>query len=1129
MTEKLLICDEWEFSKQPFGTEYSEDFCWEKIDIPHDWLIYDAKNLYETSTGWYRRKYFYQKSDEKIFIRFDGVYMDSSVYVNGKKAGEWKYGYSTFEFDITELLCEGENLITVRVNYQSPNSRWYSGAGIFRKVQIIKRPPVHIAADGVYINAVKSKGCPENWTVTTSVEISKALEDGKLVQRIYNEDGEVVKYETVFNSQNPTSSVEVSGVKLWDINSPCLYSLETTVFDGDREIDRSVVTFGFRTIEFTADKGFFLNGRHVKLHGCCEHHDLGALGAAFNKSVMAARLEKLRSMGINAVRTSHNMPAEELMELADEMGFLILSEGFDMWEKPKTKYDYARFFGDWVEKDVASWIRRDRNHPSIIGWSIGNEIYDTHESLRGLEITKMLYSLVRKHDFMKNAYVTIGSNYMQWENAQKCADFLGLAGYNYGERLYKEHHEKHPQRMIYGSETSSVVHSRGIYHFPLSMQVLTNDDEQCSSLGNCTTGWAAKNTEACIIDDRDAEFCAGQFIWTGFDYIGEPTPYQTKNSYFGQIDTAGFVKDSYYIFKGEWTDYKTDPFVHIFPYWSFNEGEIIDVRVCSNAPEVELFKDGVSQGRFAIDHKKGIDLIADYSLEFSKGTLEAVAYDENGQVIARDVKKSFGDSVKLMAKADKDCIKANGEEITRVEIWAVDQEGVPVENANNRVFVQVEGQGRLMGLDNGDSTDYDQYKTSDRRMFSGKLMAYIGSLTEAGEITVSLSSKGLEPCQVKITACESPVRKGVSCIERIPENDMKNKDDIPVRTVSLSAGSKLLTPDAPTTEIEYTALPENNNGGDIDFKVVTFRNIKSPIADCTVENGKVMVTAKGNGQFKLRALCKNHDKRYHVISELTMTSEGFDTTYVEPYSFVLGGLYSDSSERVSNGIERGAKFGGGHAYIGFANVDFGEFGSDTVTVQIFANTNDPVNVYFYDGNPDKGGELLGKYTYDLSPIWLTYQPMTYTLPKRLKGVHDFYIGSDFCYDIKGFEFEKQSKEFSVLYANQADDIYGDAYKVEEEAVTGILNNVCVEFGEVDYSEETPASVTICGKTPLEVNSVHVQLKGEEEHRILCDFKNSSDFSQQTFDVNIPKGKYQLSVTFLPGTEFDLKWIRFNKD
>lgn len=297
----------------------------------------------------------------------------------------------------------------------------------------------------------------------------------------------------------------------------------------------------------------------MRLNGACDHHDLGALGAAFHKEAMRRKFELMRSMGVNAVRTSHNMPAVELMELADEMGFLIVSEAFDMWEMAKNPYDYARFFKEWMEKDVRSWIRRDRNHPSVIMWSIGNEIPDTHADAHGQEITRRLVTAVRKWDYRNVAPITIGSNYMPWENARKCADIVKLAGYNYAEKYYEEHHQKYPDWVIYGSETSSVVQSRGIYHFPLERATLIEADEQCSALGNSTTSWAAKNTEYCIIMDRDTPYSCGQFIWTAIDYIGEPTPYQTKNSYFGQMDTAGFPKDSYYVFRSEWTDGKKIP------------------------------------------------------------------------------------------------------------------------------------------------------------------------------------------------------------------------------------------------------------------------------------------------------------------------------------------------------------------------------------------------------------------------------------------------------------------------------------------------------------------------------------------------------------------------------------------
>jgi beta-galactosidase len=361
---------------------------------------------------------------------------------------------------------------------------------------------------------------------------------------------------------------------LWDIDSPNLYFLKSELSLNGEVIDAAETRFGFREIQFTQNDGFFLNGRRVKLCGVCQHHDTGALGAVADKDAIKRQLLLLREMGVNAIRTAHNPPAAVFMELADTMGFLVMSELTDMWQLPKTEYDYARFFDGWVEKDAASWIRRDRNCPSVIMWSVGNEIYDTHADFEaGAATLKKLMALVSEHDPDTHARVTLGSNYMPWENTQKCADIIKLIGYNYAEYLYGEHHSAHPDWLIYGSETGSTVQSRGVYHFPYSKPLLADDDMQCSALGNSSTSWGAKSVEAFLTDDRDAEFSLGQFVWTGTDYIGEPTPYQTKNSYFGHIDTAGFPKDSFYVIKSAWTDYKKAPFVHIFPYWDFSRGQ----------------------------------------------------------------------------------------------------------------------------------------------------------------------------------------------------------------------------------------------------------------------------------------------------------------------------------------------------------------------------------------------------------------------------------------------------------------------------------------------------------------------------------------------------------------------------
>lgn len=1180
-----LFCDGWEFCKTPLGSEYSEELSFQRVDIPHDWLIENTNDLYETSTGWYRKRFTYRKKDGvRTYIRFDGVYMDSRVIVNGKMAGEWKYGYSAFQFDITELILDGKNEILVCVNHQAPNSRWYSGAGIYRKVWLCETPQIRFGNDGIYIhasapqnvpntldasqNSLNTSDAPQNlpntsdtlknsWNVSVTSEIlqnaGNSFSDIRVRQTILDRENAVIstcesdacaadiscipKASRVENAvySLTTQNLKVPDPCLWDIENPYLYTMVSEILAGGEVIQRVSRHFGLRTMEFTTEQGFFLNGRHVKLHGSCEHHDHGCLGAAFNIAALRRRFKKLREMGVNAIRTSHNMPAQEMMELADESGMLILSEGFDMWERSKTDYDYARFFDAWVEKDVASWIRRDRNHPSVIGWSIGNEIYDTHADERGQEVTSLLKHLVEQHDPKGNAAVTFGSNFMQWENGQKCGDILKLVGYNYGERLYEEHHKKHPDWMIYGSETASVVQSRGIYHFPLEETLLTDDDEQCSSLGNSCTGWGAKNTEECIIKDRDAQFCAGQFIWTGFDYIGEPTPYSTKNSYFGQYDTAGFAKDSAYVFRAEWTDYHKAPFVHIFPYWDFNEGLPVDVRVCSNAPKIELFYNGDSLGSCEIDHAHGKQLTGNYKISYGKGELKALAYDENGQVIAEDVKCSFGDAARLMIEPDKTEVLADGEDLIYLEISALDENGVFCANANNRVNVCVDGEGRLMGLDNGDSTDYDQYKGTSRRLFSGKLLAVIASSGKEGKITVTITSPGLPDQHMELHSVNAPEGMKKTCIQRVcfAQTECGRMDEIPVRKIELNADCLQLSEKISETTVSYTVYPKNADyREELEFLVTNEKGIKTNLAECTVNSDHtVTIKANGDGTFWLRAMCKNGTSRYHIISVLQFTATGIGHALTNPYEFIIGGLYTRASENISSGMNRGVGFatGGASSWAAYDDIDFGSTGTDTVTVSIWANTQDPVHIRFYEGIPGENGELLGEFTYHKKPEWMVFKEDTFRLQKKLRGIHTFCIETTDGFQVSGFTFEKVQREFAKNHAADAENIYGDKFATEKTNVTGIGNNVMLDFGEFDFSERQPQKIIICGKSPLELNSIHLILNGADgEKRILCEFRmdRAADYEERTFELEEVTGKQKVSFAFLPGSNFDFAYFRF---
>ena len=484
MAKEQLWNSGWEFCELALcdsSYEIPQDAVWQNVDIPHDYMIYDTHGLYRTSIGWYRKSLRIEElsSSEEMVLRFDGVYMDTTVFVNGAKALEWKYGYSTFEVELTPYLQKGENLIYVRVVYQEPNSRWYSGAGIYRNVWLKKREKNHIVSDGIYITPVKQD--EEHWQITIDTELfiqEEACQSFLLKQCLLDSSGKALVENSIELTELPAADENgvivvsqkvgpVQNPSLWDIGKGNLYSVRTQLFDGERLIETAEQKIGFRTMEFSPEQGFLLNGRRVKVNGACEHHDFGALGAAFYKEAARRKFVMLRKMGVNAIRTSHNMPAPELMDLADEMGFLIVSESFDMWEKPKTTYDNARFFNDWYEKDVASWVRRDRNRASLMMWSIGNEIQDTLVEGRGLQITRNLKDAVRKHDYRKHAPVTLGSNFMKWEQPQECAKELDCVGYNYAEYLYDEHHGKYKDWVIYGSETASVLASRGIYHFPL--------------------------------------------------------------------------------------------------------------------------------------------------------------------------------------------------------------------------------------------------------------------------------------------------------------------------------------------------------------------------------------------------------------------------------------------------------------------------------------------------------------------------------------------------------------------------------------------------------------------------------------------------------------------------------------
>ncbi|WP_151734928.1 sugar-binding domain-containing protein [Paenibacillus tengchongensis] len=1162
MSIKRKINTGWHFTKQPLHTQPAEvealaGETWLPVSLPHDWLIYNTSNLYEDGEGWYRKTLTLPElpAQRRYALRFEGVYMNSTLYVNGQTAGEWKYGYSTFEFDITPYLQEGDNLIVMRVIHESPNSRWYSGAGIYRSVWLKSYPDTHLAPDGIYISARPAGG--DVWTV----EVESELVTGgavpaslKLRHSILDGAGVVVtSVEEAVPASDPQrepaavvcSRLSVSAPQLWDIAAPALYSLRTELITGEAVIEEESQDFGFRTFELDSERGFFLNGRQLKLQGVCQHHDLGSLGAAVNKAALRRQLQLLQEMGVNAVRSAHNMPAVELMELADELGILIVSEAFDMWERPKTPYDYARFFPEWWKRDIASWVRRDRNRPSLLMWSIGNEIYDTHADARGQEITRELMEEVLLHDPRVNAFVTIGSNFMPWENARKCADIVKVAGYNYGEKYYEQHHREHPDWFIYGSETCSTVQSRGVYHFPLAQPILADDDEQCSSLGNSSTSWGARSTEACVISDRDATFSLGQFLWTGFDYIGEPTPYHTKNSYFGQIDTAGFPKDSFYVYQAEWTDYRSHPMIHIFPYWDFSEGQLIDVRVTSNAPRIELFLNGESQGSFDIDHARGKQLVGNWQLPYTPGVLRAVAYDGEGRIIATDEQTSFGDAAALILTPDKTTLAADGSDLIFVTVTAADAEGRIVQNANNRVRFTVEGPGRLIGLDNGDSTDYDAYKGVSRRMFSGKLLAVIAATRDAGPVNVRAVSPGLTAGELTLQAVlpdsKEPDHEDGHLYADCPLEAYAAPDaasasaelDIPVRKLEIICPEgNHITPERPFVPVRVKLHPENATFREVEWRITNAAGIDANSAAIQVNGEEAVISALGDGDVYIRCGTANGgDGGVRLYAQMEFKLTGFGQPFLNPYELVSGGYHSAASRNLTNGNERGAATArDGESLIHFERIDFGDYGADELVLPVFSLDSEEFPIEIWEGLPgEPGAELVAEVRYQKPTQWNVYQEETYRLPRRLRGVTSLTFLLRRKIHLKGFRFLPKLKAFERLSALENSRIYGDSFTVRENAIEGIGNNVSLVYEGMDFGESGATRLTICGRSALEHNTLHFLFSGEDgDSKQLIEFAGAEGYTERKFVLEPPvTGKQTVTVLFLPGSRFDLQWFQFS--
>jgi len=700
-------------------------------------------------TGWYRKAFKMPDNNhgKRVFIEFDGVYMNSDVWINGDHLGNRPYGYSSFKYELTQHLKFGDeqNVLAVRVNVQQPCSRWYSGAGIYRNVRLTVTDPVHIAHWGT---TVTTPDVSEN-EATVRVETKVRNQSGS-AQQVTLETVIVDEYGHETAGSSSIQKVEADSInnfeqviklpkpKLWSLENPTLYHVESKVHINGRVVDVSETTFGIRTFEFTTDKGFFLNGRHVDIKGVCLHHDLGCLGAAVNKRAIERQLEIMKRMGCNAIRTSHNPPVPERLDLCDRMGFLVMDEAFDEWIRSKTMYGYGRFFNEWSERDLADMIRRDKNHPSIILWSIGNEIPE-QDNANAYEMSKRLVELCHMEDPTRP--VTSGCNTPEAAVKSVFSKPLDVFGINYSMPFYQTYKGK---AKLVGSETTSAVSTRGEYNLVMDNGMLTIKSElnnQCSSYNDTT----AESTLKVI---KNAPWAAGQFLWTGFDYIGEPSPFSwpSVSSYFGIVDLCGFPKDRYYLYQSQWTD---KPMVHLLPHWNWQgfEGQEIPVWCYSNCESVELFLNGKSLGQKKFSDTEDLHLA--WKVPYSPGTLKAVA-KTNGKTVCTDEVQTADAPAKIMLTPDRTEISADGEDLSYIKVEIVDQDGRVCPNADNFVKFNIKGKGVIAGVDNGNPISHEYFKASERKTFHGLCLVVIQSEREPGTIRLTAKSEGLREAELSI-------------------------------------------------------------------------------------------------------------------------------------------------------------------------------------------------------------------------------------------------------------------------------------------------------------------------------------------------------------------------------------------
>ncbi len=727
---------------------------WRSLSVPHDWSIELSFNqnspagstggCLDGGIGWYRKTFTVPSSysGKRVTIQFDGVYMNSDVYINGTHLGNRPYGYTTFEYDLTPYLKFGSaNVIAVKVNNHQRNSRWYSGSGIYRNVWLTSTNPVHIAFCGSFVTTSEISGASAKVSFSTKVQNhSTKSQSVFLVSTVLDASGKEVatvktnpltiaaNNETTFNA-----NAKITNPVFWSMETPNLYTVKTQVYLNNAVVDVFESDLGIRTIGFDAKNGFFINGKNVKLHGVCLHHDLGSLGAAHNYRALERQIEIMKAMGCNAIRTSHNPPAPELLEICDRLGLVVMDEAFDCWQWGKTQYDYSQYFNTWAQRDVQNWIQRDRNHASVILWSIGNEIpQETDPS--GVTVANQLKGWVHADDTTRLITEALTSS-----GYSSMGGVLDVVGFNYASGgSYDSFHQQHPNWKLMGSETSSAVRTRGVYHLPTNSNVLTSSDLQCSSYDNSVVGWGHSAENAWRFD-KERPFVIGQFIWTGFDYIGEPTPYDwpAKSSYFGIVDMCGFPKDIYYFYQSQWT---TTPMVHILPHWNWKQGDIIPVWTYTNCDSVDLRLNSKSLG--VKKFTSGGPMHLEWNVPFQSGTLLALAY-KGGKLSASDTVKTAGTVARIQLKADRNAIHADNDDLVFLETNVLDENGTLLPDADHLITYTVSGPGEIVGVDNGNPISHESFKGNQRQAFHGKSLAIVRSTCEEGSIQITASTPNI--------------------------------------------------------------------------------------------------------------------------------------------------------------------------------------------------------------------------------------------------------------------------------------------------------------------------------------------------------------------------------------------------